>query len=445
MEALFTSLGGGARLRERVLAVLDDAARIGRRRAVDVHVMTFAFTDAAIAGRLIELARTRPRVTVRIIADWSQGAPGSGRQVGGVAGLDLANLVVRYKKDQPYVWDAGRERIRWSYRASRGLLHHKTLSVVVDGGPHTLVAGSFNWSTRSANGYENLLVLGAGEPAAVPIMTAVEREFAAMWTAGRVTLAPAEVGAHYAAIVEEYRRNPGADPSAIVGRADAVDVPLPASAGGTPPSGGAPAPALIAFSSRAAHEPEAQAGYAAEHRARRFDLHKPSGKVKRAPLTLTTLALDTISRAQAGDQLLVAMYGLSVRVPEYGALLDAARRGVRLAVILDGHVSAGVLVQLATAAHREGLPIRLRAGSRTMHQKYVVHPESSTVLTGTANLSTDAVRRHTEHRLAWFHDDALTAAFVADFETMWRRLPPPFRRGVPPPALSPGPEAAAAR
>ena len=88
----------------------------------------------------------------------------------------------------------------------------------------------------------------------------------------------------------------------------------------------------------------------------------------------------------------------------------------------------GPLSQLATTAYgKEKLPIHLRAtGRKTMHQKYIVHPEGQTVLTGTANLSTDASHRHSEHRLLWRGDKQATEAFVSDFETMWQRLAPPF-------------------
>ena len=72
---------------------------------------------------------------------------------------------------------------------------------LVDGRPHTLLCGSFNWSKRSAKGYENLIVLTADDPASMPVMTAVEREFEALWSDGAATLSPDEVRAHYAAIL----------------------------------------------------------------------------------------------------------------------------------------------------------------------------------------------------------------------------------------------------
>ncbi|MGW4371764.1 phospholipase D-like domain-containing protein [Nocardia takedensis] len=429
MEARFSSLVGGTGLRARVLEVLRKAADLGRGSRVDVHIMTFSFTDTAIAGHLVDVARSTPDLSVRLIADWSQGADGAGRQVRALAGLGLPNIAVRYKNDQPYVWDPEKGRIQWSYRASRGLLHHKTLAILVNGQPHTLLCGSFNWTTRSANSYENVIVFDRGSRASIEVMVSVEREFEAMWSDGAATLSPYEVGVHYQAILNEYRCDPRRMPTDIIGIGRGSDCPLRILTDDdcSPPADGPISP--IAFSSRSPHQSEAAAGYAEENRVRRFDLRKPSGKSKSVPLTLSTLALDTIACAQEGERLLVAMYGLSVRVPEYGALLQAARRGVQLQIILDGHVGRPVLVALATAAHEEGLSIRLRAAARTMHQKYVLHPEKHAVLTGTANLSTDAVERHSEHRILWRDDPGISDLFLADFWQMWGRLSPPFRAG----------------
>jgi phosphatidylserine/phosphatidylglycerophosphate/cardiolipin synthase-like enzyme len=412
-----------------VLAVIGDAAAWARTRPVDIHVMTFSFTDDTIAALLAEVARAQPNATVRIIADWNQGSEGAGRQVRSLARLGLANLTVRYKNDQPYAWDPDTGRIRWSYGASHGLLHHKTLAVFVDRRPHALVCGSFNWTGRAAASYENLLVLTGGDPSSDAVMSAMEREFEALWSDGRGRQSPAEVSFRYPGIVEELPPDPGRQPGDTTGLGPGEDVPPAVMDTSAEPGAGH---AVIAFSSRSPHERQAGAGYCETNRSRRLDLHKPSGKVKSVPLNLTTLALDTIAQAQPGDRLLVAMYGLSSRVPEYGALLDAARRGVRLRVLLDGSVGRSMLVRLATVAHREQLPVRLRAGARTMHQKYVVHPETATVLTGTANMSTDASRRHTEHRIAWRGDRRVAAAFQADFEAIWARIPPPFTSRVAP-------------
>jgi phosphatidylserine/phosphatidylglycerophosphate/cardiolipin synthase-like enzyme len=375
---------------------------------------------------LVDLARAHENVAVRVIADWGQGSEGHGRQLRRLELASPANLIVRYKHDQPYEWDAVQQRVRWSYRASRGLLHHKTLGVFVDGAPSTLVCGSFNWTRKAARSYENLLVLGPDDAAS---MRAVEHEFEAMWSDGRATLSPDEAHAHYEAVLAEYRRDPSLSPDAVVGLARGADSPL-ALAGAV--AGDFRDGRTLAFSSRSPHQARAEAGYAPANRARRLELRKPGGATKHVPLTLTNVALDVIARAQRGDRLLVAMYGISQRVPEYGALLDAARRGVRLQVLLDADVGRGILHRFGEAAYRESLPLRLRAAARMMHQKYIVHPETDTVLTGTANLSTDASARHTEHRFVFRDDAKLAAEFREDFEAVWSRTKAPFGAALAP-------------
>lgn len=420
---------GGDGLRDQILSVIRDAVSLAAGHHVDVHIMTFSFTDAQIAALLVEAARTRPNLSIRLLADWNQGAEGFGRKVRALAALGLPNFEVRYKKDQPYVWDADACRMRWSYQASRGLLHHKTLAVLVDRRPHALLCGSFNWSKRSAKGYENLIVFTRDDPASLPVMTAVEREFEALWSDGAATLSPDEVRTHYAAILAEYRKDSARAAADVVGVTCGAGAPLDVLRETEHTGGSAGLSHLqIAFSSRLPEQAEAAGGYAEANRLKRFEMYKPSGKTKQVPVTLSTLALDTIARARPGEHLLVAMYVLSVRVPEYGALLAAARRGVRLFIVVDGHTAWLPLSRLATTAYaKEKLPIHLRAtGRKTMHQKYIVHPEGQTVLTGTANLSTDASQRHNEHRILSRGDKYATDAFIADFETMWKRLAPPF-------------------
>ena len=170
-------------------------------------------------------------------------------------------------------------------------------------------------------------------------MTAVEREFEALWSDGAATLSPDEVRTHYAAILAEYRKDSARAAADVVGVSRGAGAPLDVLREAERTGGSDDPPHLrIAFSSRLQDQAEAAAGYAEANRLRRFEMYKPSGKTKRVPVTLSTLALDTIARARPGEHLLVAMYVLSTRVPEYGALLEAARRGVRLFIVLDGHV-----------------------------------------------------------------------------------------------------------
>jgi len=364
---------------------LDDALTAGGLRQIDVHIMTFSFTDGQIARALDDLAATHTNVTIRLIADWRQGSSAAGNRVRDLEQSGRANLLVRYKNDQPYIWDVQRARLRWSYRASHGLLHHKTLGVLIDGEPWTLVCGSFNWTTRAANSYENLLIARHDDAGECDLMRAVEREFEAMWCDGRVTLSPDEARTHYLKILEEFRKDPPTTPASVIGIDSGRNAPLsvmPDAKTRDEQSRVAPTNGrvVIAFSSRGPRQGAAERGYSRVNHDRRFLLHKPAGHLKQVPLTLSVLALDVIARPARGETLKVAMYALSARVPEYGALLDAARRGVHIQILLDGVVGVAIQRQLAQVVRREGLPIEWRQGRRRMHQKYIVHPEARTVL-----------------------------------------------------------------
>jgi phosphatidylserine/phosphatidylglycerophosphate/cardiolipin synthase-like enzyme len=438
MEALFASLHGGQALRGRLLALVAEASALAATNLVDLHLMTFAFTDEELARALAEAAARRPSLSVRIIADWSQRTRARGQQVGRLMRLGLPNLDVRYKKDQPYLWDAAAGHMRWSYNVSRGLLHHKTLGVLANGRPWRLACGSFNWTASAARSYENLIVVTPERMGPRRLMARVELEFEALWSDGGDTLSAEEADRHYQAILEAYRRDASIAPVAIQGVAGAGAAPLRSLDPGEFPTGhesecvenpdeparpGRPR-VEIAFSARGPHEAKSRRGYADCNRAQRFLLHTPSGKAKRVPLTITNLALDTIFRAAPGQTLKIAMYGLSARVAEYNALLDAARRGVRVLALLDRAVGSDVVARLAAVGRLEKLTIEVRTAGRMMHQKYVVIPESSTVLTGTANMTTDASARHSEHRIRVSGDSALAAQFSADFDTIWDRLGP---------------------
>ncbi len=321
-------------------------------------------------------------------------------------------------------------RMRWSYRASRGMLHHKTLSVIVDGEPWRLVCGSANWTDTAAGSYENLLILSDSTAGCRNLMSRVQLEFEALWSDGTASLSAADAQAHYEAVADYYRRNAHSEPATIDGlpRGAAEPLQLMNPAHYSPVGWLSPARYEIAFSARRSHELTSRAGYSELNSNRLITLTGPTGKTKIVPLTITTLALDFVFRSRPGETLLVAMYGLSTRVPEYGALLEMARRGVRLRILLDGKVGRRTADALARVCESERLPIQVRYGFRTMHQKYVVNIDSADVLTGTANMSTDASARHSEHRLRMLGHHDLARQFTADFETIWSRVDHPELR-----------------
>jgi phosphatidylserine/phosphatidylglycerophosphate/cardiolipin synthase-like enzyme len=432
IEAVFSSMVGGNALQDRIVALIAEAAAEATSNAVDVSIMTFAFTNPHIADALAQASAQRPQLAIRLIADWTMRAADGHQQVSRLVGLGLPNLSIRYKKDQPYVWDPAEARLRWSYHASRGMLHHRTLAVAVNGEPSKLLCGSCNWSANAAESYENLLVVTNANPECGELISRVEHEFDALWSDGTASLSPNEAQAHYEAVAESLRGQAMAAPETVIrmplrpnlfGRIRYMRPPVASDAAATDMNDEEPSPdVLIAFSARRPDEEQGHGGYAEYNCRRHICLRTPAGKSKRAALTITTLALDVIYRACAGETLLIAMYALSPRIPEYGALLAAARRGVSLRVLLDGKIGRTVAQKLSEVRDREDLPIQIKHGNRMMHQKYIVNASTATILTGTANMSTDASTRHSEHRIRVLRDVDLANRFIADFETIWDRV-----------------------
>jgi len=445
MEALFTSLDGGGAVRQRLLDLVHEASALAATRRVDLHVMTFAFTDDRVADALIQAASERPSLNVRLLADWSQRIRARGQKVGRLAALETSNLRVRYSLDQPYVWDEAAGHMRWSYHASRGLLHHKTLGILVERRPWKLACGSFNWTATAMKSYENLLVLTADDPASRALMSRVELEFEALWSDGQSTLSPYEAHRHYHSILEAYDRDPSMPPERVHGLARGTGEVLEALEGECPPVRGthqfttpAYAPTdsdvAIAFSARGFGEACRQAGCAVVNQRQRMMLSTPAGRLRCVPVTLTNLALDTIFRTKPGHTLRIAMYGLSPRVPEFGALLDAARRGVRMQILLNRFSARQAAMRLIELRNAHALPIEVRTAGRMMHHKYMVEPETGTLVTGTANMSTDASRRHWEHRIRMRARPELAERYCSDFDEIWSRVPSDTGRvlaGVP--------------
>ncbi len=423
MQALFTSRDGGAGLQARVLAALAEAGRAAREARAEVQIMCFAFTDPRIAAEIVALARAHPGLLIRILADWSQGAPGGAAMLEALRREGLANLFLKVKLDMPYRWDAGAGRMRYSYGASRGMLHHKTLLLSVEGRPRLLVLGSYNWSARGRRAYENLLVLRDSDDVA-PVMAAFAAEFEALWSDHRLTAAPGRAQVVAARLRAEAMAGkdltePGllADAFGLAGNPEVPAVGARAMVGGA---------CIAAFSGRALLPgPGPTAGHAPANDRRALNLLRPSGLRRPAPLTLNTLALEAIRSVPDGGSLSVAIYALSPRVPEFGALVAAARRGVRLRVLMDGQIGPQAAAALQGFAAREALPLTWRLTGRRMHQKYLCSPDAAMVLTGTANMTEDAVTRHSDHRVLFRDAPGLAAAFQSDFDEIWRRLPSP--------------------
>jgi hypothetical protein len=426
IEAFFTSQVHGEILVERLCLLLKKASSFTKEEPVNIHIFTFSFTNKAIADLIDLLTKQNMHITIRIIADWAQGNSTSGRQVNRLAGLNRTNLLIRYKIDQPYLWDIKRGCVRWSYHASQGMQHHKILAIHINNRPWKLACGSFNWTNKAIKGYENLQIISALDEDAIELMRRVELEFNCMWCDKEVTINATESHEYFHHILNSFRDNPQKKPENFVCSLDSLQPPDYSSVRQDEQKCinnlDHEKSIIVAFSSKKPNEVKGDNGYSEINKAQRMMLVKPLGSIKSVPVTITTVALEAIFTAKKGEIIKVAMYGISPRIPEYGALVDAAIRGVIVMILLDDKVSGKFAQDLAIAAKQKKLPIYVKTCRRTMHQKYIIHAASNTVVTGTANMSVDASRRHTENRILFRNNKALLIFFEYDFDTIWERL-----------------------
>lgn len=419
-NVVFTSLDGGQSHRDLILSQLAQAHALARstKQDVDVQIMTFAFTDPEIADTLKTLVKDCKNVTVRIIADWGQGAPNGPSVIPALAAYRGKRVSVKFKLDLPYFADKVTGRAVWGYRTSHGMLHHKTLMISCGGEATSLLSGSFNWSARGTQSYENTMLLDREGSSAV-VLDAFQDEFNALWDDAAMT-ANAEDATELAAKAQKAVQD-GASMH------DLDDLRAVLAERATEPTERAKSKmetgsALPAFSGRYLTGLKAHYGFAPQNDARKLDLLRPSGVRRPAPMSINAVALETIRSVPDGSPIQVAMYAMSPRVPEYAALIDAARRGCPVQVILDGKIGKHMSDGLVAKAAEEKLPLQVRTSNRRMHQKYILSPDTKSVMTGTANMTTDSADRHAEHRILFRDDAFLTEKFSQDFTTIWKRL-----------------------
>ena len=185
---IFTSEGKALkRFREKIIGSMQDTITQAEGRPVDINMMLFAFTDKELADSLLDMARQNPNAHFRLMTDWSQLSTSGSRQPPRLSYIaqreGLENLEIKYKKDNPYVWDAERGRPRFHHGATQGLNHHKGFVTLID-----VVCrrkwplGSFNWSIGAMKrNYENMMLLDRMDPDNRRVMQQYDNEFAAFW------------------------------------------------------------------------------------------------------------------------------------------------------------------------------------------------------------------------------------------------------------------------
>ncbi len=420
MIQTYFSSTSGVPLIQVVDAFLAQAQEVEGKDQIGLDIMVFSFTSDLIFERLKTIAIAHRNIQVRILADWGNISKNNSRKLLDLIPFCHSNFSIRFKIDQPYVWDNKAGKLRWRYQASLGLLHHKTIQLTVNNTPLRLLTGSFNWTKTAGQNYENIVIFNA-HTAANTLLIAFNHEFNCMWSNKQLSASYARANLIRAKIKQAYELKPAA--TALQVTRQIFGSYLKEDARTKPSTSNLLTDKLlVAFSANHPFRAWRNSGFCVNNAWRYFNMFKPQGKSVRVPLDLHTVALSVIYAATPKEELCLCMYAISPRVPEYTALLEVARKGVKLRCILDRTTNKGIIKKLSEVIMAEALPIQIKSGSRAMHQKYLVNAAGGMLVTGTANMSTDSSKRHTEHRiLVQDHAQTITA-FQEDFNTIWNRI-----------------------
>jgi phosphatidylserine/phosphatidylglycerophosphate/cardiolipin synthase-like enzyme len=169
-----------------LIQAMRDTVAAAAGKPVELHAMIFAFTEKSVADALLALVKENPNVELRIVTDFGQLTDSGDRQptrIQRTADQDGVGdrVAVKYKKDTPYVWSTSLGRPVYSHAASKGLNHHKGMAMLIDGKPHKLVTGSYNWSKSGSDNYESLFVIDAVNAANRQLITDYQSEFTAFF------------------------------------------------------------------------------------------------------------------------------------------------------------------------------------------------------------------------------------------------------------------------
>jgi competence ComEA-like helix-hairpin-helix protein len=148
----------------------------------------------------------------------------------------------------------------------------------------------------------------------------------------------------------------------------------------------------------------------------------PTGVVGNAAASVTVGATDLFNRAKPGQTISVAMYGMSTTAPEYKSLIEAAKRGVPVRVVLNDDLTQSTVAALK-ALKAQGLPIEVRVQkAKTMHEKFGVVGDD--VFSGSANFSESSSTKHSEDRFTVKNSLEFSSAFQSEFELLWAKSKP---------------------
>lgn len=175
----------------------------------------------------------------------------------------------------------------------------------------------------------------------------------------------------------------------------------------------------VFFNSRAFGSTAGGTGYGAESARRTTPVMGAGGTIANAAASVTVAATDMFNRAKPGERVSVAMYGMSATSPEYKSLVEAAKRGASVRVVLNDDYTANTVAALK-ALKTQGLDVDVRVQkARTMHEKFGVMGDD--VFAGSANFSESSSTKHSENRFSVKNSAEIAASFQKQFDLLWEK------------------------
>jgi hypothetical protein len=174
-------------LGQRVIDAMKETIAAANGRRVDIDVMIFAFQDEAMADQILALLEGHANVHLHMVCDFSLVTEAGGRQPARMLRESARRGVsdrcqIKFKKDNPWIWSASAGRPVFNHSSTKGLNHHKGFVTLIEGRPHRMGTGSFNWSrTAAEDNFENLFIVDAKNQANRAMMRSFSREVVAFF------------------------------------------------------------------------------------------------------------------------------------------------------------------------------------------------------------------------------------------------------------------------
>lgn len=144
----------------------------------------------------------------------------------------------------------------------------------------------------------------------------------------------------------------------------------------------------------------------------------PQGASYEAGFSPNKGALDLVLNAirKARSSINMAAYGFTSK-PISAALLEAHKRGVKVALVADGKDTSGRYTA-ATFLANQGVPVRLNDRFAILHHKFMVIDGIHLQL-GSFNYSGAAAHKNAENVLVLWNVKPLAATYLSEWQKLW--------------------------